>query len=128
MIAGARTAGIIQMSEINPICACLVVTLLAAEMALTKVNDKTGAYRTLKLAAGETMSTDEVLANQKTIISNQETIQANQEKLNEMLSNQQTIISNQQSILANQEKLDNVVANQESILANQKEILSRLNK
>ena len=34
------------------------------------------------------MSTDEILANQRTIIANQEKIQSNQEKLDRMLSNQ----------------------------------------
>jgi hypothetical protein len=81
----------------------------------------------------EEMSSDDLLANQRTIIANQETIianqhkiEANQAKLDEALRNQATIVANQQAILSNQGKLDSIMSNQEQILGNQKAILAKL--
>jgi hypothetical protein len=83
-----------------------------------------------------TMTEEDVIANQQTIMSNQERILANQDvikgnqgKLDKVLSNQAALLSNQgalmknqQTIMANQAKLDQVLANQASLLANQETI------
>jgi hypothetical protein len=60
-----------------------------------------------QLSAGENMSEQEILANQKTILGHQASI----------LENQKTILDNQKTIEKNQEALDEILQNQKEILA-----------